>query len=220
MPSTRKRTIISFLFESERPEAVKIVGRLHRADTMLNDATRWLPAAPAVIGPKVATEDSRALPRGAFLVSALDGQPGAHRLLMLACESVPVPAESDVGPLLMFLGGFDPPAIALNPSLATSMLALQYPAVDVARPASSPRHYRPQTGVAQEPVPQRAQARLKHAGRCSPCRRAWARTSLLGWDPRSRSSDLTRLVCQAASGCAAAGRAPPARPTAEGLPGR
>lgn len=131
VPPTRRRTIISFLFESERPEAVKIVGRLHGADDMLSTAARGL-SAPAVIGPIVATEDARGQMRPAFLVSTLSGQPGERRLLRLECESVPVPGESAGGPLLVFLGAFDPPAIALNQSLATSMLALQYPAADVA----------------------------------------------------------------------------------------
>jgi hypothetical protein len=132
VPWTRKRTIISFLFESGRPEAVKIVGRLHGADALLSTATRGLSPAPAVIGPVVATEDSQGQLISAFLVSTLSGQPGDRRVLMLECESVPVPGENVGGPLLVFLGGFDPPAIALNQSLATSMLALQYPAADVA----------------------------------------------------------------------------------------
>jgi len=72
-----------------------------------------------------------------------------------------------------------------------------------ARACGTGAHKRSLSGAGEAPS---APADVPRAGAPGAC------TSLIGWEPRSRSSDLTRLVCQAASGCAAAGRAAPVRP--------
>lgn len=119
-PSRKQRTVLTFDFADEDPEAVKIAGRLYNEQEL----TRRVPTG--TLRAVMATEDSSRTVRPAFLLCAPTGQAGDDRILMLTCDGTPSlnPNENTA---LMFIGGFDAPRTVFDHSRATYVLALQYP---------------------------------------------------------------------------------------------
>jgi len=67
--------------------------------------------------------------RVGLFVAPLEGEPFDDVVLFLAVEETPLLSE-DNAPHLIFVGGFDPAAVALNHSVDTEFLAFSYPCSD------------------------------------------------------------------------------------------
>lgn len=118
-----KRTVLSFRFEDQNVDAVKVVGHLHSAQS-LGQRT-----GTGVIHPKMQTLAPDGTISSAFVCSAPPGSAGQHRCLLLSCVSTPRLDQGREASLL-FLGGFDSPRVANDISVGTTVLAFSYPVVN------------------------------------------------------------------------------------------
>jgi hypothetical protein len=118
---TARKTILNFDFGDDPPQAVKIVGSIHRQESLAQRTGR-------ARTPRITVIDPQGFARPGFLLSTPLGRPGEGRILMLTCEGVPS-LTTDEETTLTFIGGFDPPAIVADESKPTTMLALMYPAI-------------------------------------------------------------------------------------------
>jgi hypothetical protein len=120
LPNPR-RTSLSFRLTGRRPRSVKFVGRLHLSDSL----ERMLPDR-GVLEPKVMTLSPDGTIRPTFVCSSPAGSRGQDRFLLLSCEPMAGFARGR-GSSLLFIGGFDAPAITSDQSKPTTMLAFSYP---------------------------------------------------------------------------------------------
>lgn len=117
---TANKVRINFKFEGPPPEAIKFVGRWHGESDLLARARGNLEGPWYTLQRSGGNHVRGAVIRDRFL---------SHDepcYLLLSCEGIPR-LDKEKYAALTFLGGFDPPAIALNHSLDTSFLALSYP---------------------------------------------------------------------------------------------
>jgi len=118
LPNPR-RTTLSFNFDAQSPDSVKFVGMLHSSQALGRRAPN------GVLQPKMHALSPDGAIRPIFVCSSPEGTPSQDRFLLLSCEALP---RLDQGrdSSLLFLGGFDSPAIVLDPSKTTTMLAFSY----------------------------------------------------------------------------------------------
>jgi hypothetical protein len=109
-------TTLTFTMSDGEPDAVKVVGRMYpfREQEGPED-----PSAPVVLQ----RSDGQLQP--AFVCSAPLGRPGEDRIVLLSCEPIQYAGSESS---LLFLGGFDPPAIVADLSQPMGVLAFTYPA--------------------------------------------------------------------------------------------
>jgi len=119
LPNPR-RTSLSFKFTGRRPTSVKFVGRLHSAEAL----EQMLPGGG--VDARMATRSPDGAIRPVFVCSSPAGTPGEDRFLLLSCEQFPNTDRSRQS-FLLFIGGFDPPAVTNDHSKPTTMLAFSYP---------------------------------------------------------------------------------------------
>jgi hypothetical protein len=115
-----KRTVLTFRFEGQSPESVKFVARLHSRRALAQMVPK------GVVHPNILVRSPEGTITPTFVCSSLKGTPGEDRILLLLCEPLP---RLDQGrdEFLLFLGGFDAPAVSFDHSKPTSMLAFSYP---------------------------------------------------------------------------------------------
>lgn len=117
---TTKRAAINFDVGHPAPAAIKIVGRLYKAQSIRGQGQ--VPTTPE----PVLVESHSSSSRWAMPVSAPEDRPGSELVVLLTCEEW-VADKHPVGPSLQFIGAFDPPAITRDATKPTSFLALSYP---------------------------------------------------------------------------------------------
>jgi hypothetical protein len=120
---TRKRTILNLNSGEHAPVALKFVAHWYSKSALLRRMDRfgsnpWLTAERPD-----GTTVRAVLLENAFL------QTQHPSYLLLTCEPVPMIDNSRYSSLT-FVGGFDPPEVALDHNLDTSFLALAYPATE------------------------------------------------------------------------------------------
>lgn len=115
-----KRTTLSFRFEGQSPDSVKFVGSLHSAESL----GRRVPSG--VVKPTMNTLSPEGRIGSTFVCSSPDGTPGQDRFLLLSCEPLPRLDQARESSLV-FLGGFDAPAVVNDRSRPTTALAFSYP---------------------------------------------------------------------------------------------
>jgi hypothetical protein len=118
--TSARRTTLTFDVLDRFPKAFRIVGRWYWLEDL------HFEPRPPVTGPVVQVADPDGDARNAFIVASPDE--GTKHVLLLTCT--PQDAISAQQNVLMFYGGFDPPARTLNSSKPTRFLAFLYPADD------------------------------------------------------------------------------------------
>lgn len=121
LPAPRKEQLTIELPENFR--ALKITGWRHRF------ADLKLPESASPTGSPKGIQTSDGVARAGLFVAPPEGQIFDDVVLFLAVEETPLFSE-DNSPQLIFLGGFDPTAVALNHSVDTEFLAFAYPCSD------------------------------------------------------------------------------------------
>lgn len=121
LPVPRKEQLTLELPENLR--ALKITGWRHRFTDLK------LPEGAIPTGSPKGIQTSDGVARVGLFVAPPEGQLFDDVVLFLAVEETPLLSEDNV-PQLIFVGGFDPTAIALNHSVDTEFLAFAYPCSD------------------------------------------------------------------------------------------
>lgn len=122
-----ERNPIVFSFGDSDPGEVKFIGGWASTDQLCWDYA-WS-ANDGVVGPLITKPglDGKSIPR--VLLAPPKGTPLADSALVL--HAAPVPYElKEAGSRVLFIGGFDPPAVALDPEKDSTMLVLKYPCTD------------------------------------------------------------------------------------------
>jgi hypothetical protein len=114
-----RRTTLTFNVTDYYPKAIRIVGRWYWLEDL------QVELRPPKIGPIVQAVDTDGNLRSAFIVANPDD---TRHVLVLTCT--PREALSPNHDVMMFYGGFDPPAVIFNPKRCTRFLAFLYPADD------------------------------------------------------------------------------------------
>jgi hypothetical protein len=117
--ATPKRTTLTFDVTDRFPKAMRIIGRWYWLED-LEARPR-----PKELGPIVLTVDPDGVWRNSFIVANPDDP---KHVLLLTCTPQDVISQNH--DLMMFYGGFDPPAVIFNPKKPASFLAFSYPADD------------------------------------------------------------------------------------------
>jgi hypothetical protein len=129
--TTRKRTAITFSFDSKRLEAVKIVGRLWLLDD-IKLRVEGETSDRTVVGPILPLQvDPEKLALG-FLLSAPYDSPAGKLGLFLTCEEIPQFDKKHEASFI-FLGGFDDPDTVNDLSKETTFLTLSSPIDDISQ---------------------------------------------------------------------------------------
>jgi hypothetical protein len=118
-----KRTRLSFDLPEGQPESIKIVGRMYSVSAlagMMSDG---------MIKPHLWLEDEGGRRQPSFVCTPPDGWPGSDRCLLVSFQALP---RLDRGreSSLLFIGGFDRRAVALDIRRSTTALAFSYPVED------------------------------------------------------------------------------------------
>jgi hypothetical protein len=112
-----KRTTLTFEVKDRFPKALRIIGRWYWIEDLPVEPR------PAVFGPQIQAVDPDGITHNAFIV----GNPhDLKHVLILTC--VPQGSISPARELMMFIGGFDPPARIKKSRKPTGFLAFLYPA--------------------------------------------------------------------------------------------
>ncbi|MGE0453495.1 MAG: hypothetical protein AB7O37_00025 [Vicinamibacteria bacterium] len=119
VPSPR-RTRLVYRFEDSMPASVKFVGRLHSLEAVAEMAP------DGVIQPKGHAMDPDGKVTATFVCAPPDHFPGPDRLLLLSCEPLGA-LDRERAASIVFLGGFDPPAIVNDLTVPSSVPAFSYP---------------------------------------------------------------------------------------------
>ncbi len=120
-----KRTPVGFVMPLDDDFEVAFVGRLY-TEEQLRHMFAWKAGADGFVGP-IIIGDLDDPKRQYVLIAPPLGTPLDDRILLLSCREAPreVPV---VGPMLLFIGGFDRPEQVNDTTMDTTMLALKYPA--------------------------------------------------------------------------------------------
>jgi len=120
---TAKERILNFHFAKGEPEATKLLAYWHTKKYVISEQDHEISKPTAYV------KDKSGAVRPSFLISPLEGNLSAHSILMLMAEAIPKMSH-EIESLLVFIGGFDPNAVADDLSRKTDFLAFQYPAVN------------------------------------------------------------------------------------------
>lgn len=120
---SNKRTRLSFAFGSETPISLKFVGRLLTVDAF----AEMVPSGVVEARMPLRSPDGTTV--WAFVCSSPEGSSAHDMILLLSCESLPH-LDQDRDSFLLFLGGFDAPEIASDPTKQTTVLAFSYPVLN------------------------------------------------------------------------------------------
>lgn len=118
LPKPRREQLTLELPENVR--ALKITGWRHRFSDLK------LPEGEAVAGVPRGIQTADGVTRVGLFVAPPEGEAFDDTVLFLAVEEIPW-LSADKAPHLIFLGGFDTTAVALNHSIDTEFLAFAYP---------------------------------------------------------------------------------------------
>lgn len=122
---TPTRTVLTFNFNQDTPEAVKIVGRWYSLAELKNRI--YVIKETPVLGPRVMCETPQGKRYFAFLLSSPQSFSTGEFVLILTCEKIDT-LDKERHSVLTFIGGLDEPNIINDLSKDTSFLALSYPA--------------------------------------------------------------------------------------------
>ncbi len=119
----RRRTRLTYRFNDQLPASVKFVGRLHSLAAL----SEMVPGGQ--IQPQMHTVDLDGKLCATFVCAPPDDFAGPDRLLLLSCDPLPA-LDRERKASIVFLGGFDPPAIVNDIAVPSSVLAFSYPVAD------------------------------------------------------------------------------------------
>ncbi len=120
-PPKKSRTTLNFKFHEDTP-AIKFVARWYKPETFLNRSK----IKSKKIGPTIQTQTPGGNIQNAFMIGPLSGWPLDDFVLLINCEGIPALGKKKE-PLMLFIGGFDPPSNLKELDKPFSFLCASYP---------------------------------------------------------------------------------------------
>ncbi len=115
-----KRTVLNFKFDQNNPEALKVVARWYKPETLISRTQGHF------LGPTVDAQTPDGHITSAFLIGPPKGCTMERYVLLVNCEAI-AQLDKDREAVLIFIGGFDTPAKINDIAQDSSFLCVTYP---------------------------------------------------------------------------------------------